>query len=162
MTAPTRLRAEYPPRGAALYLVDAGKPLPANSCWPIPSWMPNFRRALVDWTMTSWLDCRGTCGSRSDDCIRTAENYVGRPVSMAPSYAMPGYAVPAGLPPTALLAYEYDGARGSIGPEFPCPGTVDGGAAALVCGEVSRDSTHDPQCCSTCLTHVIACLLATR
>ena len=48
-----------------------------------------------------------------EDCIRTAENYVGGPVSMAPSYAMPGYADPAGLPPTALLACEYDDARGS-------------------------------------------------
>ena len=48
-----------------------------------------------------------------EDCIRQAENYVGGPVSMASSYAMPGYADPAGLPPTALLACEYDDARGS-------------------------------------------------
>jgi acetyl esterase/lipase len=48
-----------------------------------------------------------------EDCLRVAENYIGGPVSMASSYAMPGYADLSGLPPTALLACEYDDALGS-------------------------------------------------
>jgi len=32
---------------------------------------------------------------------------------MASSYAMPGYADPSGLPPTAIVACEYDDVRGS-------------------------------------------------
>ena len=48
-----------------------------------------------------------------EDCVRNAENYVGGPVSMASSYAMPGYADPSGLPPTAIVACEYDDVRGS-------------------------------------------------
>jgi len=99
--------------GAALYLIDAGKPLPAKLLLAYP-----FLHAELP-PPAGGLDAEVMAGLPRhlrftlEDCIRTAENYVGGPVSMAPSYAMPGYADPAGLPPTALLACEYDDARGS-------------------------------------------------
>lgn len=99
--------------GAALYLIDAGKPLPAKLLLAYP-----FLHAEIP-PPAGGLDQRVMAGLPRhlrftvEDCIRTAENYVGGPVSMASSYAMPGYADPAGLPPTALLACEYDDARGS-------------------------------------------------
>ncbi|MGN6443192.1 MAG: alpha/beta hydrolase [Arthrobacter sp.] len=99
--------------GAALYLVDAGKPLPAKLLLAYPfldAELPAPAGGLDDEVMAGLpRHLRFTL----EDCIRTAENYVGGPVSMASSYAMPGYADPAGLPPTALLACEYDDARGS-------------------------------------------------
>ncbi|QDG61457.1 MULTISPECIES: alpha/beta hydrolase [unclassified Pseudarthrobacter] len=99
--------------GAALYLVDAGKPLPAKLLLAYPfldAELPAPAGGLDDEAMAGLpRHLRFTL----EDCIRTAENYVGGPVSMAPSYAMPGYADPAGLPPAALLACEYDDARGS-------------------------------------------------
>jgi len=99
--------------GAALYLIDAGKPLPAKLLLAYP-----FLHAELP-TPAGGLDKDVMAGLprylrfTQEDCIRTAENYVGGPVSMAPSYAMPGYADPTGLPPTALLGCEYDDARGS-------------------------------------------------
>lgn len=99
--------------GAALYLIDAGKPLPAKLLLAYPflhAELPPPADGLDDGIMAGLpRHLRFTL----EDCIRTAENYVGGPVSMAPSYAMPGYADPAGLPATALLACEYDDARGS-------------------------------------------------
>ncbi|MGN7202006.1 alpha/beta hydrolase [Arthrobacter sp. SAFR-044] len=99
--------------GAALYLIDAGKPLPAKLLLAYPfldAELPPPAGGLDEEVMAGLpRHLRFTL----EDCIRTAENYVGGPVSMAPSYAMPGYADPAGLPPTALLACEYDDARGS-------------------------------------------------
>jgi acetyl esterase/lipase len=99
--------------GAALYLIDAGKPLPAKLLLAYPflhAELPPPAAGLDEDVMAGLpRHLRFTL----EDCIRTAENYVGGPVSMAPSYAMPGYADPAGLPPTALLACEYDDARGS-------------------------------------------------
>ncbi|MGN8132419.1 alpha/beta hydrolase [Paenarthrobacter sp. 22069] len=99
--------------GATLYLIDAGKPLPAKLLLAYPfldAELPPPAGGLDDEVMARLpRHLRFTL----EDCIRTAENYAGGPVSMAPSYAMPGYADPAGLPPTALLACEYDDARGS-------------------------------------------------
>ena len=99
--------------GAALYLIDAGKTLPAKLLLAYPfldAELPPPVGGLDDDVMAGLpRHLRFT----PEDCIRTAENYVGGPVSMATSYAMPGYADPAGLPPTALLACEYDDARGS-------------------------------------------------
>jgi len=98
--------------GAALYLIDSGKPPPAKLLLAYP-----FLHAELP--PAEGLDEQVMAGLprylrfTPEDCIRTAENYVGGPVSMASSYAMPGYADPAGLPPTALLACEYDDARGS-------------------------------------------------
>ena len=39
------------------------------------------------------------------------ENYIGGPLAMASSYAMPGHADPAGLPPAAVIASEHDDLR---------------------------------------------------
>ncbi|TPV53489.1 alpha/beta hydrolase [Pseudarthrobacter phenanthrenivorans] len=99
--------------GAALYLTDAGKPLPAKLLLAYPflhAELPPPAGGLdeeVMATLPRYL--RFTL----EDCVRQAENYVGGPVSMASSYAMPGYADPSGLPPTAMVACEYDDARGS-------------------------------------------------
>lgn len=99
--------------GASMYLIDAGKPLPAKLLLAYPflhAELPPPATGLAEDVMAGLpRHLRFT----PEDCIRQAENYVGGPVSMAPSYAMPGYADPAGLPPTALLACEYDDARGS-------------------------------------------------
>lgn len=98
--------------GAALYLKDAGRQLPAKlvlaypflhaelpaSGDPEPAGMGGLPRIL-----------RFT----ADDCRGMVENYIGGPLLMASSYAMPGYADPAGLPPAAVLVSEYDDLRQS-------------------------------------------------
>ncbi|VXB22951.1 Acetyl esterase/lipase [Arthrobacter sp. 9AX] len=99
--------------GAALYLTDAGKPLPAKLLLAYPflhAELPPPAGGLDEAVMeTLPRHLRFTL----EDCVRSAENYVGGPVSMASSYAMPGYADPSGLPPTAIVACEYDDVRGS-------------------------------------------------
>jgi acetyl esterase len=99
--------------GAALYLTDAGKPLPAKLLVAYPflhAELPPPVDGLDELVMATLpRHLRFTL----EDCVRNAENYVGGPVSMASSYAMPGYADPSGLPPTAIVACEYDDVRGS-------------------------------------------------
>ncbi len=99
--------------GAALYLIDAGKPLPAKLLLAYPflhAELPPPAGGLDEDVMAELpRHLRFT----PEDCVRQGENYVGGPVSMASSYAMPGYADPSGLPPTAIVACEYDDARGS-------------------------------------------------
>ncbi|SEQ41679.1 alpha/beta hydrolase [Arthrobacter sp. OV608] len=99
--------------GAALYLTDAGKPLPAKLLLAYPflhAELPPPAGGLDEEVMATLpRHLRFTL----EDCLRNAENYVGGPVSMASSYAMPGYADPSGLPPTAIVACEYDDVRGS-------------------------------------------------
>ena len=99
--------------GAGLYLVDAGKPLPAKLLLAYPflhAELPPPAQGLDEDVMARLpRHLRFTL----EDCVRNAENYVGGPVGMAPSYAMPGYADPSGLPPTAIVACEYDDVRGS-------------------------------------------------
>jgi acetyl esterase len=99
--------------GAALYLTDAGKPLPAKLLLAYPflhAELPAPAGGLDEDVMATLpRHLRFTL----EDCLRNAENYVGGPVSMASSYAMPGYADPSGLPPTAIVACEYDDVRGS-------------------------------------------------
>jgi acetyl esterase len=99
--------------GAALYLTDAGKPLPAKLLLAYPflhAELPPPAEGLDERVMATLpRHLRFTL----QDCLRIAENYVGGPVGMAPSYAMPGYADPSGMPPTALVACEYDDVRGS-------------------------------------------------
>jgi acetyl esterase/lipase len=99
--------------GAALYLTDAGKPLPAKLLLAYPflhAELPLPADGLDEQVMATLpRHLRFTL----EDCLRNAENYVGGPVSMASSYAMPGYADPSGLPPTAIVACEYDDVRGS-------------------------------------------------
>ncbi|KNH20728.1 alpha/beta hydrolase [Arthrobacter sp. ZBG10] len=99
--------------GAALYLVDAGKPLPAKLLLAYPFLHPDLPAPAGGLAADVMAGLPRQLRFTLEDCIRTAENYVGGPVSMAPSYAMPGYADPTGLPPTALLACEFDDARGS-------------------------------------------------
>jgi acetyl esterase/lipase len=99
--------------GAALYLIDAGKPLPAKLLLAYPflhAELPPPAEGLDEDVMAMLpRHLRFTL----EDCLRNAENYVGGPVGMASSYAMPGYADPSGLPPTAVIACEYDDVRGS-------------------------------------------------
>jgi acetyl esterase len=99
--------------GAALYLIDAGQPLPAKLLLAYPflhAELPAPAHGLDEDLMAGLpRHLRFT----PEDCVRSAENYIGGPVGMASSYAMPGYADPTGLPPTALLACEYDDVRGS-------------------------------------------------
>lgn len=99
--------------GAALYLTDAGKPLPAKLLLAYPflhTELPPPADGLDQEVMATLpRHLRFTL----EDCVRNAENYVGGPVSMASSYAMPGYADPSGLPPAAIVACEYDDVRGS-------------------------------------------------
>lgn len=99
--------------GAALYLTDAGKPLPAKLLLAYPflhAEMQPPAGGLDEYVMATLpRHLRFT----PEDGLRQAENYVGGPVSMASSYAMPGYADPSGLPPTAIVACEYDDVRGS-------------------------------------------------
>jgi acetyl esterase len=99
--------------GAALYLTDAGKPLPAKLLLAYPflhAELPPPADGLDQEVMATLpRHLRFT----PEDCVRSAENYVGGPVGMASSYAMPGYADPSGLPPAAIVACEYDDLRGS-------------------------------------------------
>lgn len=99
--------------GAALYLTDSAKPLPAKLLLAYPflhAELPPPTEALDEKVMVTLpRHLRFT----REDCLRSAENYLGGPVSMASSYAMPGYADPSGLPPTAIVACEYDDLRGS-------------------------------------------------
>ncbi|MCU1572323.1 MAG: esterase/lipase [Micrococcaceae bacterium] len=99
--------------GAALYLTDAGKSLPAKLLLAYPflhAELPPPSEGLDQDVMARLpRHLRFT----TEDCVRSAENYIGGPVSMASSYAMPGYADPSGLPPTAIAACEYDDVRGS-------------------------------------------------
>lgn len=99
--------------GAALYLIDSGKAPPAKLLLAYPflhAELPPPAHGLNEKVMARLpRHLRFT----PEDAIRTAENYIGGPVGLASSYAMPGYADPTGLPPTALLACEYDDARGS-------------------------------------------------
>jgi acetyl esterase len=99
--------------GAALYLIDAGKPLPAKLLLAYPFLHAELAPPAKGLDEEVMARLPRHLRFTPEDCIRQAENYVGGPVSMASSYAMPGYADPAGLPPTALLACEYDDARGS-------------------------------------------------
>jgi acetyl esterase len=99
--------------GAALYLIDAGKPLPAKLLLAYPFLHAELSPPAKGLDEEVMARLPRHLRFTPEDCIRQAENYVGGPVSMASSYAMPGYADPAGLPPTALLACEYDDARGS-------------------------------------------------
>jgi acetyl esterase/lipase len=99
--------------GAALYLIDAGKPLPAKLLLAYPFLHAELAPPAAGLDEEVMAGLPRHLRFTLEDCVRQAENYVGGPVSMASSYAMPGYADPTGLPPVALLACEYDDARGS-------------------------------------------------
>lgn len=96
--------------GAALYLKDAGRQLPAKLVLAYP-----FLHAELQ--ASGNADAAGMAGLprilrfTADDCRALVENYIGGPLLMASSYAMPGHADPAGLPPSAVLVSEYDDLR---------------------------------------------------
>jgi acetyl esterase len=97
--------------GAAMYLNDIGEPLPAKMLLAYP-FLHSELLPLAD------PDGMFSAVSRilrftEDDCRRMLENYIGGPVGMASSYAVPGDADPSGMPSTAVLACEYDDLRTS-------------------------------------------------
>ena len=134
--------------GAALFLKDAGLPLPAklllaypflHADLPAPSTGSNPGSSTASSPgsgagSSSSSESGSGAGSGSvpapdvpgvleglprllrftaDDCRALVENYIGGPVAMASSYAMPGNADPSGLPPAAIIACEYDDLRHS-------------------------------------------------
>jgi acetyl esterase len=96
--------------GAALYLKDSGRPLPARLVLAYPL----LHGELPSSDALAAPDLSGlppVLRFTDDDCRGMVENYIGGPLSMASSYAMPGYADLAGLPHAAILAAEYDDLR---------------------------------------------------
>ena len=104
-----------------MYLKDAGEPLPAKLVLAYPFLHADLSGAGHAATIPA--DDAGTGGVMAalprilrftaDDCRGMVENYIGGPAAMASSYAMPGDADPAGLPPAAVLVSEYDDLRPS-------------------------------------------------
>ncbi|WP_426226515.1 alpha/beta hydrolase [Pseudarthrobacter sp. DSP2-3-2b1] len=97
--------------GAVMYLNDVGRPLPAKMLLAYP---------LLHAVPPPVDDPSGVLSAlprilrfSADDCRAMLENYIGGPVAMASSYAVPGNADPSGLPPAAILAAEYDDLRPS-------------------------------------------------
>ncbi|MFE4833664.1 alpha/beta hydrolase fold domain-containing protein [Arthrobacter sp. NPDC056691] len=115
--------------GAALYLVDADLQLPAKLLLAYP--LLHGELPAEPWPDLPAMDRMPQFLRFSDeDCRDMLENYIGGPLAMASSYAMPGHADPAGLPPAAVLACEYDDLR------FSAEAFMDGLRAADV--EVSH------------------------
>lgn len=96
--------------GAALYLKDAGLLLPAKLLLAYP-FLHGELPAEAELVLPSTTDIPPFLWFTEDDCRSMVENYIGGPLIMASSYAMPGHADPAGLPPAAVLACEYDNLR---------------------------------------------------
>ncbi len=97
--------------GAAMYLKDIGELQPAKMLLAYPllhAALPPFEEHS-DVLSSLPRILRFT----ADDCAAMMENYVGGPVGMASSYAVPGESDPAGMAPAAILACEYDDLRGS-------------------------------------------------
>ncbi|MFE4196748.1 alpha/beta hydrolase [Paenarthrobacter sp. NPDC056912] len=97
--------------GAAMYLKDIGEKLPAKLLLAYP---------FLHGKLTPLGDESGVMSSlphilrfTEDDCRAMLENYIGGPISMASSYAVPGHADPSGLPPAAIVACEFDDLRPS-------------------------------------------------
>jgi acetyl esterase/lipase len=126
--------------GAALFLKDAGLPVPAKLLLAYPFLhadlpAPNSSSSPGSNTLSGTGSNSGSGAGpgsvpapdvpdvleglprllrfTADDCRALVENYIGGPVAMASSYAMPGNADPSGLPPAAIIACEYDDLRPS-------------------------------------------------
>lgn len=96
--------------GAALYLVDAGLQLPAKLVLAYPFLHGELpAEPPLDASRTGHLPL--FLRFADEDCRDMVENYIGGPVAMASSYAMPGHADLAGLPPAGVLACGYDDLR---------------------------------------------------
>ena len=99
--------------GAALFLKDAGRQLPAKLVLAYPF----LHAELPELPEPGESGAAATAGLprilrfTADDCRAMVENYIGGPLLMASSYAMPGHADPAGLPPAAVLVCEFDDLR---------------------------------------------------
>ncbi|HJV99970.1 MAG TPA: alpha/beta hydrolase [Arthrobacter sp.] len=96
--------------GAALYLKDSGRPLPAKLVLAYP-FLHGELPPSGPLTAPDLSGLPAVVRFTDDDCRAMVENYIGGPLSLASSYAMPGYADLAGLPPAAILAAEYDDLR---------------------------------------------------
>jgi acetyl esterase len=97
--------------GAALYLTDAGLPLPAKLVLAYPflhGELPAEPPAGQEPGPRSANALPPFLRFTDEDCRDMVENYIGGPLAMASSYAMPGHADPAGLPQAAVLACGYD------------------------------------------------------
>jgi acetyl esterase/lipase len=123
--------------GAALYLKDSGRPMPAKLLLAYPF----LHAELPEPGQPEAPEMAGLpriLRFTADDCRAMVENYIGGPLLMASSYAMPGHADPAGLPPAAVLVSEYDDLRSSA------EAFVDGLRAAGIPVDVrlERGATH--------------------
>jgi acetyl esterase/lipase len=98
--------------GAALYLKDAGRQLPAKLVLAYP-FLHAELPASEEPEAARMTGLPAILRFTADDCRAMVENYIGGPLLMASSYAMPGHADPAGLPPAAVLVCEYDDLRQS-------------------------------------------------
>lgn len=99
--------------GAALRLRDEGGPLPTVLILNVPPLHPYLPPLTPQERDELHLS-----SDEAEQLWRTGlrlgfENYMGCPADEAPVYAAPGIADPAGLPPTLLIACEYDVLRAS-------------------------------------------------
>jgi acetyl esterase/lipase len=99
--------------GAALYLKDAGLALPASLLLAYPFLHAELPPEASEPGSDALSGVPQILRFTSDDCRRMVENYIGAPLGMASSYAMPGYADLSGLPPVAVIACEFDDLRPS-------------------------------------------------
>jgi acetyl esterase len=98
--------------GAAMYLKDAAEPMPAKLVLAYP-FLHGELPAEQDLDLPAMDRLPSILRFTDEDCRNMVENYIGGPLAMASSYAMPGHADPVGLPPAAVLASEYDDLRPS-------------------------------------------------
>ncbi|UKA54000.1 alpha/beta hydrolase [Arthrobacter sp. FW305-BF8] len=131
--------------GAALFLMDAGLQLPAKLvlAYPflhgeLPAGLPSIRPASQEREAPAMDELPPSLRFTDEDCRDMVENYIGGPLAMASSYAMPGHADPAGLPPAAVLACGHDDLR------FSAEAFVEGLRAAGIPVDyrVERGATH--------------------
>ncbi|MFH5879424.1 alpha/beta hydrolase [Arthrobacter sp. NA-172] len=96
--------------GAALYLKDSGRTLPAKLVLAYP-FLHGELPFAGDPVLPLMAEIPPFLSFTGEDCRSMVENYIGGPLLMASSYAMPGHADPAGLPSAAVLACECDNLR---------------------------------------------------
>ncbi|MCU1516729.1 MAG: hypothetical protein JWQ75_1450 [Pseudarthrobacter sp.] len=123
--------------GAALYLKDSGRQLPAKLVLAYP-FLHGELPASAGPAVPEMDELPAILRFSDDDCRAMVENYIGGPLLMASSYALPGDADPAGLPPAAVLVCEYDDLR------YSAEAFVDGLRAAGVAVEARLEAgaTH--------------------